>query len=91
MLAHVTGSTGAKAAPIRGRPVFQAAARRNLSDEKRVSRISSGDFHGARKIHCIRLIGESPFGQYSFLRLDLSHARALGLRTHRRFNSETTK
>lgn len=46
---------------VRTHSVFRAVVvRRNLSDEKRVSRISSGDFHGPRKIHCIRLMRESP-------------------------------
>lgn len=49
-------------AVVRGRLVFQTVARRNLSDEERVSRISPGDFHGLRKIHYIHLIWESSSG-----------------------------
>jgi len=69
MLAHVTGSTReGESPPMHGRPVFRAVARHNLSDEKRVSRISSSDFQGPGKIHCIRMIGGisvRPW-QYSF-------------------------
>lgn len=75
MLAHVAGST--RESPyVRGRPVFRAVARHNLSDEKRVSRISSGDFQGPGKIYCIRVIERisvRPW-QYSFSPSSLSRA-----------------
>lgn len=72
MLAHVAGSTEDWKAVVCGRRVFQTVARRNLSDEERVSRISPGDFHGLRTeenpLYPSDLRISVRLGQYSSLR-----------------------